>query len=60
MVLPLDWWNGRPMHIRDMIREVHAALGRRHFRYEDLKDQLLERGYVVKPDGTVVAAQDTS
>jgi hypothetical protein len=43
----LDTWDGQPMHIRDMIREIHKALGKRHFKFEDLLDQLMDRGYSV-------------
>jgi len=43
----LDTWDGQPTNLRFMIREIHKALGKRHFKFEDLLDQLMDRGYSV-------------
>ena len=45
--LPLGWWDGQPTNLRFMIHEIHKALGKRHFKFEDLLDQLMDRGYSV-------------
>jgi hypothetical protein len=45
--LPLDWWDGQPTNLRVMIQEIHKALGQKHFKFQDLKDQLTDMGYSV-------------
>ena len=45
--ISLEWWDGQPMHVRDMIRAIHAYTQRRHFKYEDLLKALEARGYSV-------------
>ena len=45
--IPLEWWDGQPTNLRFMIREIHKALGKRHFKFEDLYDQLTKLGYSV-------------
>jgi len=52
--LPLGWWDGQPIHVTVMIREIHGALNRsRAFKFQDLADQLADRGYVVDDAGMV-------
>ena len=52
--LPLDWWDGRSIHVTVMIREIHKVLNNsRAFRFQDLADQLADRGYVVDDAGMV-------
>jgi hypothetical protein len=47
--IPLCWWDGQPVHVRDMIRAIHAYTQRRHFKYEDLLKALEARGFRVDP-----------
>lgn len=46
-MVPLEWWDGQPTNLRVMIREIHKALGQKHFKFQDLLDQLTVRGYSV-------------
>jgi hypothetical protein len=45
----LDSWDGQPVHVKEMIKGVHAALGHRHFQYEDLVEALEARGFHIDP-----------
>ena len=47
--IPLCWWDGQPVHVKEMIKGVHAALGHRHFQYEDLVEALEARGFHIDP-----------
>ena len=52
--LPLGWWDGQPIHVKDMIREIHRVTNRsRAFKFQELADQLADRGYIVDSSGTV-------
>jgi hypothetical protein len=51
----LDSWDGNKVHIKQMIRDVHAHLQQKHFRYEDLVETLKARGFRVdRETGMVV------
>jgi hypothetical protein len=45
--LPLDWWDGQPTNLRIMIEEIHRVLGQKHFKFQDLVDQLTDLGYSI-------------
>ena len=51
----LDAWDGQPMHVRDMIRAIHAYTQKRHFKYEDLLASLEARGFRVDPVTFIVS-----
>lgn len=55
--LPLGWWDGQPMDIKRMIREIHARLPTKHFEFEELVQALEKRGYVIDPLGSVQRSQ---
>jgi hypothetical protein len=42
-------WDGQTMHIKRMIREIHARQSVPHFKYEDLLKALESRGFRVDP-----------
>ena len=42
-------WDGQVMHIKRMIREIHARQSVPHFRYGDLLEELEARGFHVDP-----------
>jgi len=43
--LPLGWWDGQPIHVKDMIREIHRVTNRsRAFKFQELADQLADMG----------------
>lgn len=51
----LDTWDGQPVHVRDMIRAIHAYTQKRHFQYEDLLKALEARGLRVDPVTFIVS-----
>jgi hypothetical protein len=46
-------WDGKPMHIKQMIRDIHSMQTSPHFKFEDLVQALKTRGYVVDSAGIV-------
>lgn len=46
MNIPLDWWDGQPIHMRNMITEIHKVTNRRPFKFEDLLKILDDRGFM--------------
>jgi len=46
-------WDGQPMDIKRMIREIHARLPTKHFEFEELVQALEKRGYFIDSLGRV-------
>ena len=43
----LNTWDGQPMNVKQMIREVHKFQEIPHFKFENLVDALKLKGFII-------------